>query len=98
MAKKYTKLGVYKKPSKEQLEKYPNQTQRSYISIYFGKNGPEGVTMRQGDIISVTKKSDKLKELDEALAAGKMAADTHDYYKTLYSDEDVIGEAMLVQK
>ena len=98
MAKTYTKLGVYKKPSKEQIAKYPDQIQRSFISVYFGKNGPESVTLRQGDIISVTKKSDKLKEINEALASGKMKEDTHTYFSELYNDEDVIGEALLVQK
>lgn len=97
MAKTYTKLGVYKKPSQEQLKKYPDQVQRSYISVYFGKDKPS-VTLRQGDIISVTKKSDKLKELADALAAGKMQQDTHDYYAELYNQEDVLGEAMLIQK
>lgn len=98
MAKTYTKLGVYKKPSKESMEKYPDQIQRSFISVYFGKNGPQSVTMRQGDIISVTKKADKLKEIGEALAAGKMQQDTYDYFAGIYNDEDVIGEALLVQK
>lgn len=98
MAKTYTKLGVYKKPSKEQIEKYPGQVQRSFISVYFGKNGPEFITMRQGDIISITKKSDKMNEINEALATGKMKQDTYDYFAELYSDEDVIGEALLVQK
>ena len=97
MAKKYTTIGLYKKPSQEQMEKYPNQAQRAYLSVYMGKDKAP-VTLSNGDILSFTKKEDKLKDLTQALSSGKIKQDTYDYLFETISHPDVLAEVVLVQK
>lgn len=97
MAKTYKNIGTYKKPSNEQIEKYPNQTQRAFIKVYMGKDA-SGVMLNNGDILSFTKKEDKLKELAEKLKNGNMAQDKYDYFVDQYNNVDVLAEVVLVKE
>lgn len=94
--KKYKTVGIYKKP-KVDPETGEVKSNRAYVSIYMGKDAP-AVQMKNGDILSITKKEDKLAELQKVHAAGKLSDDTYQYLVGLYSADDVIGEVTLVQK
>lgn len=97
--KKYTRLGLYKRPSAEQLEKFPNSPQRPYVSVYTGKDNTP-VVIKNGDTLSFTLKADKLKDLAEAHASGKLTKELYDFFTgpDQFGNPDVISEVLLIQK
>lgn len=99
MANKYTRIGIYKRPSAEQMEraKETGQTQRCYIKVYTGKDNLP-VTLKNGDTLSFTKAEDKIKEIQDAVKAGKMKEDTANYFIEQFSHPDSIAEVTVVQK
>lgn len=91
----YKTIGIYKKP-KADPETGEVKNNRAYLSVYMGKDAAP-VTVKNGDVLSFTKKEDKLKQLEEARAKG-MPQDTYEYLVGLYSADDVLAEVTLVQK
>lgn len=97
--KKYTRVGLYKRPSKEQIEKNPDKLQRAFVSVYMGKDATP-VVFKNGDTFSFTTKADKLKELQDALATGKLTKELYDYFTgpDQFGNPDVIADVLLIQK
>jgi hypothetical protein len=99
MAKKYTSIGLYKKPGDKYQDgnPIPEDKQRAFVSVYLPKKGPETITIGKGDVLSFTTKANKLKELTSSFENKKISEETYNSLVDIYGADDVIAEVTLVQ-
>jgi hypothetical protein len=99
MAKKYTSIGLYKKPSSTYKDGTPIDPtkQKAFVSVYFRKDGPSSITLSKGDVLSFTTKVNKLKELSDSLENKKISEQTYNSLVEIYGADDVIAEVTLIQ-
>jgi hypothetical protein len=94
---KYTEIGTYVKPDTSRLPEGMDASQaKAYLKVYTGKQGTP-ITLQNGDLLTFTTKAQKLKDLEAAVANGKMSEEVFERLAKVYGDERVIAAVTLKQ-